>query len=782
MRTTRLQTDRHPGNRCLNRHRVPVGPILAVLAVLAGSALVGCTDDDSTDAGEPDGDATSGLRTLGDRDAFVGAVRAALVAQRGDDEASGGQDADAPGGAPPAPTVPVAEADGGEAQRAPAADDVTGTNVQEAGVDERDRVKSDGRRLYVLDVDDGYGGDGPGGGGVPVPEPVPEPEPEPEPEPGPEPGPVDEPSATDPIGVPPPPPAARNTLRILDMDRETPDARPLIDLEIDLDGRRADGFYLYGDDAQRFAVLSAAGNGYWDSWGEPLAFRGSDSLVARIDVTDPDTAAVDARLRIDGQTVASRRIGRYLFLATRFYPTLSGVSPFAVDARTWRQTVASASEEALLPGWSLDGGETRPLIDPGECFVAAASDAPGGYSPDIVTLSLIDLSTLTPIDNVCYLGASETLYASPDSVYLATTRWDYSPGVAEVDGMPASVSDDAIVRDDVFFQDPRVDTDLHRFDIGEGSLSYVGSGSVRGHLGWNPQRKPYRMSARDGRLRIATLAARQGPDVSPVIVTVLEADGAGGLRRVAELPNEARPAPIGKPGEQLYASRFVGDRAYLVTFRQTDPLYVVDLSAPTDPQVLGELQIEGYSDWLQPIGERHLLGIGKDAVAVPDAGDGRGGLVQGVKLSLFDVSDPRAPREVQSLRIGQRGTDSVALQDARGITVQPATEQRSARVALGIDVHGQATPDGLPSGPQASVWYPWSYSALHGFEVRTGADAGLTLRGVLVAASASGDGEQRWRPYGQDRSVIAGDAVFYVHDDRVRVARWGEFDNATPAR
>lgn len=711
-----------------------------MVPALFALGLTACSDDPATDAPGPVSEEGSGLTRLGDRDVFVAALRDALIAQRSDqqlayptaelDTAAGSADSAGDGGS------------SAGAERS----DVTQTNVQEAGVDERDRVKSDGSRLFVLESgfsDQAFPVDGVEADGLPGPD------------------------------------AQRTVLRMLAMDRDTPDAVPLADIDIDLDGRYADGFYLRSDvDA---AIVTANGSGgYFASWGDSVAFRAQDSLIARVALSER-SGAVDARLRIDGQSMASRRIGKYLFNATRFYPNIAGVSPYDVDAETWRQAVEQASEQDLLPHWTLDGNEPRALIDPADCFVAQRPEGELWYAPDIVTLTLIDLDTLEPVDSQCYLGASETLYASTDSVYLATTRWDYTIG--PVDGSGVAIDpDDAVLVDEVFLQDPRVDTDIHRFDIGDGALDYVGSGSVSGHLGWNPQRKPYRMSARDGRLRIATIASRQGADVSPVIVSVLEPDGRGTLQRIAELPNAQRPASIGKPGEQLYASRFVGDRAYLVTFRQTDPLYIVDLSDPRDPAVLGELEITGYSDWLQPIGDTHLLGIGKDAVPVVDGwGDGRGGLFQGVKLSLFDVADPRAPREVQSVLIGERGTEAQALYDARAITVQPATDAHPARIAFGIDVHGDPEPDGLPSGAAARNWMPWQFTGLYAFDIRTGSDARIEQRGVLVAESAAGD--ERYGPLQRgDRAVIAGDVVYYVHGRDVRVARWGEFGSATGPR
>ncbi|MEK6821085.1 MAG: beta-propeller domain-containing protein, partial [archaeon] len=115
------------------------------------------------------------------------------------------------------------------------------------------------------------------------------------------------------------------------------------------------------------------------------------------------------------------------------------------------------------------------------------------------------------------------------------------------------------------------------------------------------------------------------------------------------------------PGETIYSARFMGERAYLVTFKQVDPLFVIDLSDPTDPTVLGKLKIPGYSNYLHPLDETHLIGIGKDAVVSKD----EIAYTLGMKLSLFDVSDVENPIELHSVSIGARGTDSYALQDPK---------------------------------------------------------------------------------------------------------------------
>ncbi len=652
--------------------------------------------------------------------------------------------------------------------------DVTGTNVQEIGVDEQDRVKTDGEYLYVLDNrNSGYFG-------IDFPvivEPLPVDFGAPLPidlaveEPGFD---VTDVALDSSLYIPPP-----NTVnvRILSMQTDAPDATAINNVEVDLGGRSAQGMYLYQNNDDKNVILTSSGfDYYWSVWGDSQAFGGSQSQITKLDVTDPNNADVTDTFSLDGQIISSRRIGKHLFVATRFYPQIAGIDPYSMGEVEYRDAINNADLDAVMPTYKTSpAGEPQPFINTAGCFVANRPDDVGSYyTPDIVTLAVIDLDTMDLADSECFLGSTETLYASTQGVYLATTRYDYGD-TREID-----FADTDVDRIQAYI-DPRIDTDIHQFSINGGELSYSGSGVVSGHLGWNPLRKPFRMSEKDGYLRVATFSDQQNESVSPINVTVLKVDGDSDLVRVAQLPNIDNPEHIGKPGEQLYASRFLGDKAYLVTFRQTDPLYVVDLSKPADPFLAGELEIEGYSDYLQPIGEDYLLGIGKDARPAPDGfGDGFGALQQGVKLSLFNVEDANNPYEVQSMVVGERGTESQALTNHRAITIQPANENHPTRIAFGIDVAGAEDPR---TDADPWTWYPWNYTGLHGFEVRTGADAGITANGKMVVESASSPDGFRYGPQlGNDRAVIAGDAVYYIHGSRVFVSNWFDMDNFTGPR
>ena len=238
----------------------------------------------------------------------------------------------------------------------------------------------------------------------------------------------------------------------------------------------------------------------------------------------------------------------------------------------------------------------------------------------------IDLGKgLAPTDSDSIVADGSTVYASQKSLYVATQRWFAQP-------VTAGTSDP-----------PEVTTAIHKFDISSPDATvYRGSGTVSGYL-----MNQWSLSEQDGVLRVASTEEptwwNPGPqEQSESFVTTLKEQG-GALVQLG------RVGGLGK-GERVYAVRFSGDTGYVVTFRQVDPLYTLDLSNPARPAVLGELKIQGYSAYLHPLGGDLLLGIGQDA-----SDEGR---VLGTQLSLFDVSDLRRPTRLQTYAIGSAWSEA----------------------------------------------------------------------------------------------------------------------------
>jgi len=241
---------------------------------------------------------------------------------------------------------------------------------------------------------------------------------------------------------------------------------------------------------------------------------------------------------------------------------------------------------------------------------AAVYAAAGGGDGGLVTVARLSPGDSRPgIDDAAVMvGMGGTIYASADAVYVAGTSWDSASGPV---------------------------TDLTAFSLGE-QIRHLASGSVAGFV-----RDQFAMDAADGTLRIATQNGWRGASSAVHVLGVQGQDFVtlGSVTGIA-------------PGEDLKAARFIGDKAYLVTFLQVDPLFVIDLADPRNPRITGELKIPGFSSYLHPMEDGRLFGIGQ--------GDSWGTS----KLSLFNVSDPASPTEVDAITLG--GPNGWTHSDAAG--------------------------------------------------------------------------------------------------------------------
>ncbi|MBT0733960.1 beta-propeller domain-containing protein [Methanoculleus bourgensis] len=238
----------------------------------------------------------------------------------------------------------------------------------------------------------------------------------------------------------------------------------------------------------------------------------------------------------------------------------------------------------------------------------------------------------TPDAETFLLGYDTTLFASQKNLYIG---YRYM-GTAYSGPVAATMPD---------YAGSREETIVHRFAIGDGRIDYRAMGRVPGHL-----LNQFSLDEYGENLRVATTVegwTREG-QIQYNNVYVLDPS----MKTIGTLEHIA-------PDERIYAARFVGDRLYLVTFKRIDPLFVIDLSDPNHPGILGKLKIPGYSDYLHPYDADHIIGIGKETDE-----NGWGGVsVGGLKLALFDVSDVNKPIQVDAVVIGEAGTDSEALRD-----------------------------------------------------------------------------------------------------------------------
>lgn len=424
--------------------------------------------------------------------------------------------------------------------------------------------------------------------------------------------------------------------------------------QIPISSWQPDSLYLAKD---KLVILSAAMEaGHWSGCSS------SKTTVAIWDVAQPEDPQLQDELNYNGCLVSSRRIGRKLYLAMQ----TDGVSPrlsywpdgyFSCDEEETplQKSIAKLREsnEAVLQGLAFsDIFPAYSSMEGDDCsHLYFADDVSGTSIASVVGIDLRPVKDEAQITSV--LGTASTVYASSNAMYLAA---------------PAD----------------RDFTMIHqfRFEGGEESFRYTGSQAVEGQL-----LNSFALSEFEGVLRIATTVGN-----SDSRLYTLNADE-------ENLPVMGSVSGLGK-GEKIYAVRFLGPKAFVVTFKKVDPLYVVDLSDPQEPSVKGELKIPGFSTYLHILDGNHLIGIGH-------AADDQGSFTwfQGVQLSLFDVSDSAQPRAIQQITIGGRGTSSDAVFNHHAVTF----DGKSHLLVLPIDYYEG---DGLGSNVGN-----FQYSGFHLYDV-----------------------------------------------------------------
>ncbi|ADJ26800.1 MAG: beta-propeller domain-containing protein [Dehalogenimonas sp.] len=426
---------------------------------------------------------------------------------------------------------------------------------------------------------------------------------------------------------------------------------------------------------------------------------------------------------IEGSYLTSRKIGTDVYFVVNSYPSYIQTKPIAGD---------------LIPGYREILGGTASSGD----LKPVASYNQIGYIPPVQAASFLTIASMSMIDTnkevgkTVVVGSGENVYASMDSLYVAQTSW---PAYSEI-GM--TIADNA------------QGTVVTKFSLSGGKATYTATGKVKGHI-----LNQFAMDEYNGYFRIATTISGyvNNRDTSTNNIYVLDASlkAAGALEDVA-------------PGESIYAVRFMGKRAYMVTFLHVDPLFVIDLSQPAAPKILGKLKIPGYSDYLEPYDETHLIGIGKEVDPSIDANLVHTDnavyytAIQGVKLALFDVTDVANPIEVYKEVIGDRGSESLAATDHKAFLF----DKESGLLVLPVTV-AQLKP-GQPKNMQGEYVFQGAY--VYNLTLK----GGFTIKGKVTHYD-SNDAFQKSGQYfyggtGEiTRSLFIGNVLYTVSQSRLQL-------------
>jgi uncharacterized secreted protein with C-terminal beta-propeller domain len=449
-----------------------------------------------------------------------------------------------------------------------------------------------------------------------------------------------------------------------------------------------------------------------DEWG-------SYSKVYVLDVSVPSDVEVLRSLSFEGYYNTSRKVGDTVYLVSNQY---NYYWPWKGDE--W-------NEGDLVPVYGDSAtGEVDKLV--------SCSDVK--YMPGVSDVTNYTVVVAIPVDDAdeavseeVIIGSSGNIYSSPDNLYVAEPKYNWS-----------------------YWYDESGDTEetyVHRFALDGANIEYNGVGAVPGTT-----LNQFSMDEDGDYFRIATTVggwwSSNGPSNG---VYVLDKD----LNLVGSVSGLAE-------GEEIYSVRFMGDRVYMVTFEQMDPLFVIDLSNPNNPSVLGELHIPGVSDYLHPFDENHLIGFGLDSLSEDEILELGWSWFQGMKISMFDVTDVENPVELHKVVIGDRGTTSPLLYNHKALLFD------ADKGLLSFPVLVAEIPQAVKDDLDLDAWVYGTYTFQGAYVYDVSVEDGFDLRGTISHYDEDELGENFDYYYyygdlkGIDRILYIGDYFYTISQEMVK--------------
>lgn len=332
----------------------------------------------------------------------------------------------------------------------------------------------------------------------------------------------------------------------------------------------------------------------------------STTQIYVYNIEDKQNIIKERSIEISGDYISSRLIGSNVYVITNQYIN---------------------NEEEIQPTYKDDivGDESNKV----ECKDIYYVE--GENSKQYLNIAAFNINENKKIDMQSFLGVGNTVYANEKNIYVTSTKYKQKENVS---GDVVSVS----------IAEPQ--TYIYKFKMNDTKVEFKEFVKVKGQIV-----NQFSMDETDGYFRIATTTRTNENETSNNLY-ILDAR----LKKVGELNKIAE-------GESIYSVRFIENKAYIVTFKQTDPLFVIDLSNPSNPKIQGELKIPGYSSYIHPYDENHIIGIGRDSQEKADGSVE----IKGIKISLFDISDMKNPKEVSTLSIGEKQAYSEALYNHKAV-------------------------------------------------------------------------------------------------------------------
>lgn len=394
----------------------------------------------------------------------------------------------------------------------------------------------------------------------------------------------------------------------------------------------------------------------------------SDKEISKLyvfDITDRSKPTLKSELGQDGSVLTTRLIDTTLYMISTYYV----------------YNEIEGNNETFIPSLYTNG--TAKLIS-----VDSIAIMPYVNSTTFTIISAYDLTAGLLSSNLSVLGGGSTVYMNQNALYIANST------NAQLTSDPYT---DSIYT--VIDYTTTAVTDITSFDISDGTLSLKATGTISGSL-----HSQFNMDEDNGYLRVVTTMYSQSwseyIDESKDFVNYVwnDAESSNGLTILDDDLNTVGSIQNLAPDEQVYSARFDGDIGYIVTFRQVDPLFAVDLSDPTNPTVLSELKIPGFSQYLHVWNDGRLFGLGMDA-------DAESGRTTGMKMTMFDTTDPTDVTVKNELKLDS--DTSTALYNHKAILISPEKSLIAFPADDGYDIYGYSDEQGFFK--QASIssleWY-----------------------------------------------------------------------------
>ena len=434
----------------------------------------------------------------------------------------------------------------------------------------------------------------------------------------------------------------------------------------------------------------------------------SMTTVRLYNIDKPEKPVFVRELGVEGYLKSARKTDGTLYLVTNVFPDFWAMEEIEGDALRPRVFDSQEKEKKFM-----EFGDIAIL--------------PGATDPSYSVIAAIDLASpkTSELKTKGFLGSSDQMYMTKDHLYLTALKYETTTNSRGAEIM--------------IWNPGKANTEIFKFTLDGTDIEFYRSAELGGTI-----LNQFSMDEYKGNFRVVMTEGNMWDEKNPsknhLYILNETMKTTGSVKGLAK-------------GERIYSARFMGDKAYMVTFRETDPLFVIDVADPAKPKVLGELKIPGFSNYLHPLDENHLIGFGYDTVARKNPSGGEPLiLTQGMKISLFDVTDFHNPKEKFTEIIGGRGTYSPLQYDHKALF------QHKKRNLFGFPIsiyeEGEKEFDVDYKGSGALV-----------YEITP--ERGIVLKGDLVQKKTSGEQYEDWEKQVQ-RLLYSGDSLFTLSMNEIK--------------